>query len=105
MNKSKKIVLSGLSALLIGGLGFGQSAHAEGVSRGELLASMCNTCHGTDGKGAKPNPSINGEEVADFVDLMSAFASGEEPATIMGRHASGYSEADLKALAEYFNKQ
>ncbi len=105
MKESKKIVLSGLTALLIGGLGFAQSASAEGVSRGELLASQCNACHGTNGLGAKPNPSINGEEVADFVDLMSAFASGEEPATIMGRHASGYSEADLKALAEYFNKQ
>ena len=66
---------------------------------------MCNTCHGTNGKGAKPSPSINGEDPADFLDLMTAFGSGEEPSTIMGRHASGYTEAEIKMLAEYFSKQ
>jgi len=37
--------------------------------------------------------------------MMQAFASGEEPTSIMDRHAQGYTEAELKLLAEYFSKQ
>lgn len=101
----RKFALSGIAAVLAGGLGFSQVASAEGVSRAELLASQCNTCHGYNGKGAKPNPDIAGEDAADFLDLMQAFASGDEPTSIMDRHAQGYTEAELKMLAEYFSKQ
>ena len=101
----RKIAVSGIAAVLVGGLGFTHGANAEGVSRAELLASMCNTCHGTNGKGIKPNPGIAGEDPADFLDLMQAFASGDEPTSIMDRHAQGYTEAELKMLAEYFSKQ
>lgn len=101
----RKIAATGLAAMLIGGLGFTQSAGAAGVPQAELLASMCNTCHGPNGKGAKPNPGIAGEDPADFLDLMSAFASGDEPTSIMDRHAQGYTEAELKLLADYFSKQ
>jgi cytochrome c553 len=105
MTYIRKIAVSGVAAVLIGGLGFTQAASADGVPRAELLASMCNTCHGTNGKGAKPNPAIAGEAPADFLDLMQAFASGDEPTSIMDRHAQGYTEAELKLLAEYFSKQ
>lgn len=101
----RKIAISGVAAVLIGGLGFAQGASADGVPRAELLASMCNTCHGTGGKGAKPNPDISGEDTADFLDIMQAFASGDEPTSIMDRHAQGYTEAELKMLAEYFSQQ
>ena len=60
---------------------------------------------GTAGAGAKPNPEIAGEDPADFLDLMQAFASGDEPTSIMDRHSQGYTEAELKLLAEYFSKQ
>lgn len=105
MIRLSKTAITGIAALLIGGLGLSQGASAEGVSRAELLAAQCNACHGNKGQGAKPNPSINGEDPADFLDLMTAFGTGEEPATIMGRHASGYTEAELKMLADYFAKQ
>ena len=105
MSSLPKIAASGIVVLLIGGLGPSQSYAAEAVPRAELLASMCSTCHGTNGKGAKPIPGINGEEPDDFIDLMQAFASGEESTSIMDRHAQGYTEAELKLLAEYFSKQ
>ena len=105
MIRFKKAAVTGLAAVLIGGLGISQGVSAEGVSRAELLASMCNSCHGAGGKGAKPNPSINGEDPADFLDLMTAFASGDEPTSIMDRHSQGYTEAELKMLAEYYSKQ
>ena len=105
MSSFPKIAASGIVTLLIGGLGISQSCAAEAVPRVELLASMCSTCHGPNGKGAKPMPGINGEEPADFIDVMQAFASGDEPTSIMDRHAQGYTEAELKLLAEYFSKQ
>ena len=105
MRSLPKIAATGISAALIWIVGFNQGFAADAVPRVELLASMCNTCHGTNGKGAKPMPSINGEEPADFIDMMQAFASGEEPTSIMDRHAQGYTEAELKLLAEYFSKQ
>jgi sulfide dehydrogenase cytochrome subunit len=77
------------------------SAQAGELSRGALLASQCAACHGTDGKGAKPMPSINGLSVADMLDFMKAFASQEEKSTIMYRHAPGYTDDELKAMAEY----
>ena len=90
------------TAIALGALGLAPNAFADGVSRGALLASMCNTCHGTEGAGAKPMPGIAGETVADFVDIMQAFASGDEPTSIMDRHAQGYTEDDIRAMAEYF---
>ena len=101
----RKLAISGIAAMLAGGLGFSQVASAEGVSQAQLLAAQCNACHGYNGKGVKPNPGIAGENSADFLDLMQAFASGDEPTSIMDRHAQGYTEAELKMLAEYFAKQ
>ncbi len=97
--------VTGIVAVLISGFGVTKGFADDAVSQAELLASMCATCHGTDGKGAKPMPGIGGEEPEDFVDLMQAFASGEQPSSIMDRHAQGYTEDELKLLAEYFSKQ
>ena len=78
------------------------TAQAEGVSRGALLAAMCDTCHGTNGEGADPNPDIAGMDAADMVELMKAFAEGEEESTIMDRHAQGYTDEELQAMADYY---
>lgn len=105
MTNFRIITRYAFAAALAGGLGFTPGASAEGVSRVELMASQCNSCHGINGAGAKPNPSIAGENKEDFLDLMQAFASGDEPTSIMDRHAQGYTEAELKMLAEYYSKQ
>ena len=78
------------------------TTQAQEVSRGVLLASMCDTCHGTGGKGAGSMEDITGVEVADMIELMKAFASGEEESTMMGRHAQGYTDEELQAIAEHY---
>ena len=105
MKSLHKIAAAGIVAVRIGGFGFTNIFAAHAVSRAKLLASMCATCHGTDGQGAKPMPGSGGEEPEDFVDLMQAFASGEEPTSIMDRHAQGYTEEELELLADYYSKQ
>lgn len=101
----KTVVVAGVSAGLMAALLVGSAAQADELSRGALLSAMCATCHGTDGRGSKPMPSINGMEVADMIDVMKAMASKEEPSTIMYRHAPGYTDEELKALAEYLKSK
>lgn len=105
MKGFSRIALSIIIPAFVGGIGCMQSAFADELSRGALLASMCITCHGPDGKGSKPVPGISGEESEDFVNLMKSFASGERRTSIMDRHAQGYTEAELRQLAEYFSKK
>ena len=105
MRSSSVIALSGIVAVFIGSLTFSKNIAADEVSRGALLASMCSTCHGINGKGSVPMPAIAGMEVDDFVDLMQAFSSGDQKTSIMDRHSQGYTEAELKLIAEYFSKQ
>ena len=105
MKSLPRIAASTVAAVFIGSIGCLQTVAADEVSRGALLASMCITCHGADGKGSKPIPGISGEEPEDFVDLMKAFASGDQATSIMDRHAQGYTEAELRQLAEFFSKK
>jgi len=78
------------------------SVSAQAVERGELLATMCVTCHGPNGKGSKTIPKLKGLEISDIVESMNGFKTGEESSTIMDRHAEGYTDKEIQLLAEYF---
>ena len=78
------------------------SISTQAVERGELLSSMCVTCHGPDGKGSKEMPRLKGLDVSDIVESMKGFKTGEESSTIMGRHAKGYTDKEIQMMAEYF---
>ncbi|HEX8989244.1 MAG TPA: c-type cytochrome [Rhodocyclaceae bacterium] len=81
------------------------AAHAAAPSP-EVLANACNGCHGTLGASAGPSmPSLAGQSKKAIADSMKAFKSGERPATIMGRLAKGYSDAEIASIADYFAKQ
>jgi len=71
-----------------------------------MLANTCAGCHGTNGSSVGPaSPTIAGMSSDYFVQSMLAYQRGERPATIMQRIANGYSEAEIKLMAEYFSKQ
>jgi sulfide dehydrogenase cytochrome subunit len=67
-----------------------------------LAAEGCLGCHGPAGVGAGGIPAITGRDAAEFRALMAAFRANERPATIMGRVARGYTEAEIAAMADYF---
>ena len=91
----KKIILfAAISALL--------SANAFAVPRGELLASTCMSCHGPGGKNRGAIPSIAGLDKAYFVKSMQDFKSGARPASIMKKHAAGYTDAEYEQMGEFF---
>ena len=72
----------------------------------EMLSNACAGCHGTLGASAGMSmPSLAGQNKVAFVEAMKGFQTGERPASVMGRIAKGYTEADINLMAEFFSKQ
>jgi sulfide dehydrogenase cytochrome subunit len=68
-----------------------------------MLANTCAGCHGTDGASAGPSiPTIAGVSADVFTDVMLSYKNGERTSTIMTRLAKGYTDAEIKAMAEFF---
>ena len=81
---------------------FPHSVIAQGIDHGELLASMCITCHGPDGQGSKRIPALDNHTVQELTEYMNGFKDGSESATIMDRHARSYSDEEIHLIAKYF---
>ncbi|MCI0507273.1 MAG: sulfide dehydrogenase [Gammaproteobacteria bacterium] len=78
------------------------STTAEPVSEGAMLSITCNGCHGPDGKSTGSIPAIGGKS-ADYIEkALLDFRDDKRPSTVMKRHAKGYSDAQIKLIAEYF---
>jgi sulfide dehydrogenase cytochrome subunit len=98
-----KTRLTGLA--LVAGLGFGGAAFAAPPTA-EMISFACAGCHGTNGGSVGMTmPSLASQSKASIVDAMKKFKSGERPATVMGRLAKGYTDADFDAMGDFFAKQ
>ena len=93
----------------------------------EILANTCVACHGSAGNSSGPAiPNLAGVSPNYFMAAMLAYKYDDEDeleevidgdeayedveafprfSTIMGRIAKGYSEDQIKAMAEYFSNQ
>ena len=71
------------------------------------LAATCANCHGTLGKSVKdPDvPGLAGRPSAYIVEQMQAFKTGTREATIMHQIAKGYTDEQIKQMADYFASQ
>lgn len=75
---------------------------ATGSLNGRLLASNCFQCHGTNGTGGFDR--LAGKSASKIYRELQEFTSGGEDADgIMAAHAMGFSDAQLRAIAEYFS--
>jgi cytochrome subunit of sulfide dehydrogenase len=67
------------------------------------MGNNCFSCHGPEGRSPGTIPSLNGKS-ADFIaSSMKEFRSGKKPSTVMGRHAKGYTDAEIDAIAIYLS--
>ena len=83
--------------------GYAQDRQDISARQIELLAASCANCHGTDGRLETSIPAIANRSVRVLEAQLLAFKYDDQPqVTVMDRIAKGYSEAQLKALAEYF---
>lgn len=70
---------------------------------GEALAHTCAACHGTLGRlGDESFMPLANMPVNQFVTTMIDFREGRRPATLMGHVAQGFSDAEIRAMAEFF---
>lgn len=96
MNKKTTLLLAGFAGIALSGIAGAADVHTK------VIASTCMTCHGPGGKSMGAAPSLAGLEKSYFVQTMKDFKSGARPASIMKRHASGYTEAEFEAMGAYF---
>jgi cytochrome c553 len=87
------------------------SAHAQTQTQtatvsppGRLLASNCFQCHGTNGNGPGFD-RLAGKSASSIYNDLKEFQSGKEGEGIMARHALGYTDAQLQALANWLSTQ
>ena len=70
------------------------------------LAATCANCHGTNGqvrgKEVKPLAGVSAEKI---LAQIADYKSGAQPATIMHQISKGYSDAQLKLIADWFAAQ
>lgn len=72
------------------------------VLNGRLLASNCFQCHGTNGTGGFER--LMGETSNEIYDELKKFSMGTEDSNgIMAAHAMGFSDSQLKSIANYFS--
>lgn len=88
-------------ALMFAGA-LGAIASAQADSRTRFMAANCAYCHGPDGKSRGAIPSLAGLEKGYFVEQMKAFRDGKRDATVMQKHAMGYTDAEYEALGAWF---
>lgn len=62
-------------------------------------ASSCTGCHGPR---ASPAASLDGRPPAELVAAMAAFRTGERASTVMGRIAKGFTDDEVRAIAQWF---
>lgn len=94
-----KILITGLlGAGLLGAAGTSLASDAHT----RTIASTCLSCHGPDGKSQSAMPSLAGIDKTYFVTQMKAFKSGQRPASVMQRHAPGYTDQEFEKMGEYF---
>ncbi len=100
MFSSKHITIA---ACLI--LPFGTTLAAGDSAKGEEKASSCETCHGSDGKGAANNPAIAGLEEGYFIEQIIAFQTGKRDNPMMKMATQSLSEEDVANLAAFYSSQ
>ncbi|MFG1285949.1 c-type cytochrome [Xanthobacter versatilis] len=71
------------------------------VELGAWLAGACVSCH-QPGAASGGVPTIAGLPQAAFVAAMEEYRSGARPSPLMHALASGLSDAEIAALAAYF---
>lgn len=66
---------------------------------GRVLVATCTGCHGQNGKSSGAIPTLAGQTEAQIREAMLDYKNDRRPATIMSRHAKGFSDDEIGAIA------
>ena len=68
-------------------------------------AAACSGCHATSAAAETPVPKIHGRDAGEMVAAFAAIRSGEKPSTVMGRIAKGFTDDELRPIADWLATQ
>jgi cytochrome c553 len=88
-----------LAAVLL--LPFGEAIAADAPPG----ASSCSGCHPVSRSVETPAGRLVGRNPTEIVMAVQAFRSGQRPATVMDRIAKGFTDAEIKAIADWYGAQ
>lgn len=71
------------------------------AKQAEALVFNCYTCHATDDGRSGEIPKLTGISAKRLEEKLLLFRLDQEQATIMNRIAKGYSEDEIKVIADY----
>lgn len=92
------------AAVALAGFSAVAQQRTAAISDTELAAQACNVCHGNVSYVSPTMPRIRGVEAGTLYTALIELKTDRRQATIMNRIAKGYSDEQLKALAEYLSK-
>lgn len=92
------IATAAFVASLLAGAAAVQAQQAAPIP-GSVLAATCSGCHGPAGRSVAEIPPINGRTEQQLLSAMLDFKNDRRPATVMNRHAKGFSDDELAAIA------
>ena len=87
------------SAVVLLAIGFACAAEAPPG------ASSCSGCHAARASAGTPVPPLTGRPAAEIATAMAEFKSGARKGTIMDRIAKGFSEEEMRAIADWYAQQ
>lgn len=71
--------------------------------KGEMLSLSCFSCHGTNGQSKTIMPSIAGIDKDELYNTLMAYKRGTRTGTMMQKHVKGFSDEELKQIAQYLS--
>lgn len=95
MNRIPQVLAAGFVLLA------SQTVVAQSISRGEIIANTCFTCHGTHGVSPSSIPSIDFIPAGRMIEILRAYKTGQRYSTVMGRHATAYSDEEIVEVANF----
>jgi cytochrome c553 len=104
MPSSARLAPLGVLAVLLAAAG-PALAQADHPHLARNLAATCANCHGTNGQAKGDMKPLAGVSADKTLAMLADFRSGAQPATIMHQIVKGYTEPQLKLIAEYFAAQ
>ncbi|MGC9456350.1 MAG: c-type cytochrome [Halothiobacillaceae bacterium] len=99
MKRKARYLAPALAALLL--LGASAQVHSSDAS-GATVGYTCMGCHGANGISKGSIVSLAGRNAEVMTRQLIDFKNDEREGTVMNRIAKGYTDEELRAVAEFF---